>query len=259
MKIAELESYVKKSYNMTIKDLMIKKLQKDGLIDREVANMLNMSIGAVRKLKKSYGIRKTDFSLKRFEERYGPGSVRRFKCIIEDPSSSLADVGRYFGFTRENARQIYKKIYGLPYTKTYKKKLLLRRLKTDSLKFTSNRLMHLKNVMDKITNIGLDPKILIEAKARVLVTNTNLRVKILHSSKLRHIGNKKYLYVSVLSKYRKDYDFFILSYLDNGNSGYYIIPNEHLPKEGTMIAVSSNNADGKYTRFKDAWDLLVKA
>ena len=258
MKIAELETYVNRSFHMTIKDLMIQRVQRDGLIDKEIANMLHVSIPTVRKLKRSYGIKKTDFSLKRFEERYGPGSVKRFKYIIEDSSSSLADVGRHFGFTRENARQIYKKIYRSPYTEAYKKKLLLRRLQTDALKFSSNRLMHLKNVKDKITNMGLDPKILIEAKARVLVTNNDLRVKVLHSSKLRHIGNKKYLYVSVLSKYKQDYDFFILSYLDKGDNGYYIIPNEHMPKEGTMIAVSSNNTVGKYKRFKDAWHLLVK-
>jgi len=257
MKKTELESYVKMSFNMTIKDFMKQRVESDGLVDREIANILDVSIPTARNLRKRYGIKRADSSLRRFERSYGPEAVRRFKCIIEDSSSSLADVGRHFGFTRENARWIYKKIYRSPYTEAYKKKILLRRLKADSLKFSSSRLMHLKKVKDKITNMGLDPTILVEAKSHVLVTNNNLRVAVMYSSKLRQIGNKKYFYANVINKQRQGCDFFILSYLNNGNSTYYIIPNEIMPKKGSMIPVSSNNTNGKYSRFKDAWHLLV--
>ena len=72
------------------------------------------------------------------------------------------------------------------------------------------------------------------------------------SSKLRQIGNKKYFPINAVSKQRRGCDFFILSYLNNGDNSYYIIPNECMPKEGAMIAISSNNTNGKYSRFKDA-------
>lgn len=257
MKITELESYVKMSSNMTIKDFMKQRVESDGLVDREIANILGVSIPTVRKLRKWYGIKRADSSLRWFERSYGQGAVRRFKCIIEDSSSSLADVGRHFGFTRENARRIYKKIYRSPYTEAYKKKILLRRLKADSLKFSSSRLRHLKRVKDKITTMGLDPTILVEAKSHVLVTNNNLRVAVMYRSKLLQIKNKKYFPLNVVSKQRQDCDFFILYHLNNGDSTYYIIPNEIMPKKGSMIPISSEDTNGKYSKFKDAWHLLV--
>jgi hypothetical protein len=257
MKKTELEFYVKKSFNMTIEGFMKQRVEGDGLFDREIANILDVSIPTVRKLRKRYGLQRANPFFRQFERSYGPGAVRRFKSIIEDASSSLADVGRYFGFTRENARRIYKKIYGAPYTEVYKKKILLRRSKADSLKFSSSRRMHVKKVKDKITTMGLDPTIVVEAKSHILKTNNNLSVAVLYNSKLRQIRNKKYFYVSIISKQRQCCDFFILSYLNNGDSGYYIIPNKFMPKEGTMIAISANNTNGKYTRFKDAWHLLV--
>jgi len=256
MKETELESYVKKSFNMTIKDFMKQRVEGDGLFDREIADILDVSVPTVRKLRKWYGIKRANPFFRQFERNYGPGAVRRFKGIIEDSSSSLADVGRQFGFTREYARQIYKKIYGVPYTETFKKKILLRRSKADLLKFSSSRLMHVKKIKDKITTMGLDPTIVVEAKSYVLMTNNNLSVAVLYTSKLRQIRNKKYFYVGAISKQRRGRDFFILSYVNNGDSGYYIIPNKYMPKEGTMIAISPNNTNGKYTRFKDAWHLL---
>ncbi|HUV59098.1 MAG TPA: helix-turn-helix transcriptional regulator [Desulfatiglandales bacterium] len=249
---------MKKSFDMPIQDLMQQVIEINGLlIDREIINIPDVNIPTICKLRKQYGIKRADSSLRRLERRYGPGFVMRFKSIIEDPSSSLADVGRHFGFSREYVRRIFKKIYRLPYTEIYKKKILLRRLKADSLKLSSGRLMYVKKVKDKITNMGLGPKILIEAKSYFLLTNNNLRVTVLHSSKLRQIGNKKYFYVNVINKQKQGCDFFILSYLNNGDRSCYIIPNECMPKRGALIMISSNNTNGKYSRFKDAWHLLV--
>ena len=257
MKKTELESYVKKSFNVTIKDFMKQRVESDGLFDREIANKLYVSIPTVRKLRKWYGIKRADPFFRQFERNHGPGAVRRFKDIVEDPSSSLADVGRYFGFTREYARQIYKKIYGVPYTGTYKKKILLRKSKADSLKFPSSRLMHIKKIKDKIATMGLDPAIVVEAKSYVLMTNNNLRVAVLRNSKLRQIRNKNYFPLNIVSKQMQDCDFFILYHFNNGDSTCYVIPNEIMPKKGSMIQVSSEDTDSKYARFKDAWHLLA--
>ena len=99
---------------MTVKDFMRHMAEVRRHADREIADMHNVTIPTVRKIRRRYGIKRTDSSLRLFEQRYGPNAVRSFKRIIEDASSSLADVGRHFGFTREYARQIYKKIYGFP-------------------------------------------------------------------------------------------------------------------------------------------------
>ena len=246
---------MEKSFDIPIQDLMQQVIGINGLADGEITAIPDVNIPTICKAEKRYGIKRIDSSLRRLERRYGTDFVMRFKCIIEDPSSSLADVGRHFGLSREYVRQIFKKIYGFPYTEIYKKKMLLKRLKADSIKFSSGRLKYVKKVMDKITSMGLDPKIRVEAKSQFLLTNNNLSVAVMHSSNLRQIGNGKYFYVNVIHRQKNCCDFFILSYLYNGSNGYHIIPNEYMPKEGAMIAISSNN-NSKYSRFKDAWHLL---
>ena len=242
---------------MPVQRLMQQVIEINGFVDREIINIPDVNIPTTRKVRKQYRTKRANSSLMRLERRYGPDFVMKFKSKIEDPSSSLADVGRQYGFSREYVRQIFKKIYGFPYAEIYKKKTLLRKLKADSLKFSSGRLVYVKKVKDKITNMGLDPTILIKAKSHFLLTNNNLKVTVIHSSKLRQIGNSKYFYVNVINKQRQGCDFFILSYLYNGDSCYYIIPNEYMPKAGAMIAISSNTTNGKYSKFKNAWNLLA--
>lgn len=259
MKKKKLEAYITNSFNMNVEDFMRQMVEINGLVDKEIAEMLNVSIRSVWNIRKEYRLRKTGITLRRIERRYGPNAISRFKTIIEDPSSSLADVGRHFGFSRENARQIYKKIYGRPYTKTDKKKMLIRRVKADSLKFSSGRLIHFKKVKDKLTNIGLDPKIQNKARSHFLLTKNGLKVGVINTSNLIDVGNKKYFHVNQVRKLREGCDFFILACRNNGNKTYYIIPNKVMPKKGTMIQASSNDTDGKYSLLRDAWHLLATA
>ena len=260
MKRTQLESYVKRSFHMTVEDFMKQKAGRDGLADGDIAAILHISTRTVATLRREYGIQKPHPFFRRFERRYGPGAVERFKALIEDPSTSLTDVGRQFGFTRENARQIYHKIYGLPYTGAYQKKLLHRRSDAYSLKLSSSRrLIHLKTVKDKLTAIGLAPTVVVKRNVHLLVTNNHLRVAVFYSAKLKEIGLKKYFAVRPIHKQKQGCDVFILTYLDKGVRGYYIIPHSYMPKEGAMIAISSNDTDGKYRRFKDAWHLVGPA
>jgi len=258
MKKTKLESFVKQSFHMTVKDFMKQRVGRDGLADRDIARILHISASTVGTLRREYGIRRPHPFFRHFERRYGPGAVKRFKAIIEDPSTSLADVGRQFGFTRETARQIYQKIYGFPHTEAYRQKLLYRRSKADSLKLSSSRrLIHLKTVKDKLTTMGLDPTVVFQGNSHLLVTNNNLRVAVFYNLKLRQTGTKKYFAVKALHKQKQGCDVFILTYLNKGVRGYYIIPNRYMPRKGTLIAISADDTNGKYTRFKDAWHLLV--
>jgi hypothetical protein len=256
MKKTQLESFVKRSFHMTVRDFMKQKVERDGLTDTEISHILHIHWSTVGNLRRQFGLKKPHPFFRHFERSYGPGAVRRFKAIIEDPSTSLADVGRSFGFTRETARQIYQKIYGFPYTEAYRQKLLRRRSKPDSLKFSSRRLIHLKTVKDKLTTMGLDPTIVVQGNSHLLVTNNNLRVAVFYNSKLRQTGTKKYFAVKALHKQKQGCDVFILTYLDKGVRGYYIIPNRYMPRKGTLIAISADDTNGKYTQFKDAWHLL---
>lgn len=257
MNTKKLEAYITNSFKMTVKDFMRQMVEVKALVDREIAEMLNVSIRSVWNIRREYGLKKVGISLRRFEKSYGPDAVRRFKTIIENPFLSLADVGRHFGFTRENARQIYKKIYVSPYTETYKKKMLVKRLEADSLKFNSGRLIHFREVKDKITDIGLNPKIKFKSNSYSLMTQNGFRLAVMHTSNLIEVGNKRYFQVNPVSKLKQDCDFFILACLNNGNKTHYVIPNKVMPKKGTMIPASSNGANGKYSQFRDAWHLLA--
>jgi hypothetical protein len=242
---------------MTLKDFMKQRVEKDGLTDTEISHILHISWGTVGTLRRQFGLKKPSLFFRHFERRYGPGAVQRFKAIIEDPFSSLTDVGRSFGFTRETARQIYQKIYGVPYTEAHQKKLLHRRSEAASLKLSSSRvLIHLKTVKDKLTTMGLAPTVVVQGNSHLLVTNNNLRVAVFYNAKLRQIGTRKYFAVKPIHKHKQGCDVFILTYLNNGVRGYYIIPHQYLPKAGTRIAISADATTGKYTRFKDAWHLL---
>jgi hypothetical protein len=80
-------------------------------------------------VKKIYGIKRSNCFAGRFDKIYGKGSTKTFRRIIESPYSSLAEVARHFGFSREYARQVYMNIYGHPYTKVHREKLEIRRIK----------------------------------------------------------------------------------------------------------------------------------
>ena len=259
MKKMQLEAHEETSSNMRVKDFVghMADVRLHG--DGEIADMHNVTIPTDGKIRIREGAKTADSFVRRFEGRYGPDAVNRFRRIIEDASSSLADVGRHFGFTREYARRIYKRIYGFPYTQIHKKKILLRRLKADSRRFSSARLIYLRKAKDKLASMGLDPIIQIRSRSHSLVTSNNRRVAVIRVSNVRKIGNKEYLQITKLSEQRQACDFFILCCFNNGVSACYVIPAEVMPRKGALMPVSSNDGNHKYSMFKDAWHLLLRS
>jgi hypothetical protein len=127
-------------FNMSLGEFIREKIERENLYNYEIARILNVSNVIIGKLRKDYGIKRVNHFVRRFEEDYGHGSVATFKQIIEKPHSTLTDVAGYFGFSRENARLVYKKIYGFPYTETYKRKLeIKKRLRKESRPQKSTR------------------------------------------------------------------------------------------------------------------------
>jgi hypothetical protein len=53
-------------------------------------------------------------------ERY-PGIDREFVKLMNNPRYSLSDIARKYNFTREYARQIFEKIYGISYSAMIKR------------------------------------------------------------------------------------------------------------------------------------------
>lgn len=125
----KLESYVKVQFGTDLYGFIKQKAQVDGLYDYEIASLLKASDSMITKLRNAYGIKRVNGFSRRFDRKYGKGSVERFKKMVENPDSTLAETGRHFGFSKEYARQVYKRIYGSAYTEAFKKKRLIKKKK----------------------------------------------------------------------------------------------------------------------------------
>lgn len=55
-------------------------------------------------------------------KKYGIGILRDFEDLQTRQFWNLTDIGKKHGFSREYARQIYKRLYGRPYLKIKKEK-----------------------------------------------------------------------------------------------------------------------------------------
>ena len=80
----KIEDYITNSFNMTMQDFMRQMVEVKGLVDKEIAEILNVSIRFVWNIRNEYGLKKARASLRRFEKRYGSNAIAKFKIIIEN-------------------------------------------------------------------------------------------------------------------------------------------------------------------------------
>ena len=208
---------------------------------------------------------------KRFENNYGHGSVDTFKEMIEGSYSTLADVARYFGFSREYARLVYKKIYGFPYTETHKKKLETKRKIKEELKqkeavqLKGKRKFYIDRVMEKAESLGFTTIMRSTGNPNNILIN-DCKVNIKGASRPIQVRKNWYFSISRTNLDRKDCDFFVCVCRSNGNDTYYVIPYYAMPKFGANIPVDNycagektpySQRNSKYLRFKEAWGLLA--
>ena len=209
---------------------------------------------------------------KKFEGNYGHGSVDDFKKIIESPYSTLADVARSFGFSREYARLVYRKIYGFSYTETHKNKLEGKRKIREELKqkeavqLKNKRKLYINRVMTKAQGLGFTIMSRSFGSPNNILIN-DCKVNIKGSSRPIQICKNWYFHISKTNLERKDCDFFICVCRVRGNDIYYIIPYNAMPKYGANIPVDNHSTgekrpskqkNTKYSKFKEAWDLIAK-
>ena len=116
-----LESLVEKRFGITLYEFIKHRIEIESLYDYEIANILSVSSSTITKYRDIYGIKKANAFYRRFELKYGKGAIEKFKKIIEEVEYNLTTVANYFGFSREYARQVYKKIYGLSYAEAHRK------------------------------------------------------------------------------------------------------------------------------------------
>ena len=280
MQAKKLEALVKDSFNMNLHDFIRNKIETEGLYDYEVARMLNVSSHLIWRLRNIYGIKRSNGGfVRRFEKKHGKGSIEIFKCLIENPYYSLLDVGKYFGYSKENTRLLHQKIYGIAYTKTHQWKLRVKkRIREQYQTIGKNRKQPFSviRVMEKARDLGL-PFVAQHNGNKYDAIINGYKVNIKSAYHPTKSGDRKHLKFNLFSiskntKKREACDFFVCFCQNNGNSTFYIIPYDFMPRMGASLPVLEFQGDisnrgienvyhvrgSKYSKFNEAWHQLTE-
>jgi predicted XRE-type DNA-binding protein len=123
----KLEPYLQLQFGTDLYGFIKQKIQVDQLYDYEIASLLKVTQSTISKWRNSYGIKKTDAFTRRFDRRYGKGSIEKFKKMAENPDIKLTEIAKYFGVTKQYVSYVYKKIYGSTYREAVRKKRKIRK------------------------------------------------------------------------------------------------------------------------------------
>jgi AraC-like DNA-binding protein len=257
MSRTKIESRVKEQYGMSLYEFIKQKIEVEALHDYEIASCLGISPSSIGRFRRLFGIGKTSGFARRFERTYGKGAIETFKRIISDTNNSLADVARHFQFSRENARRIYKRIYGCPYTEAHKKKLLERREKRLAEgSRRSGRIGDLMNIMDKMNSMGIASRVTNTGHGRVVLTN-GYKLGLTVATTPVMIGEKHYFRFNNSKCTHRDLDFFICLCKSERVDIHFIIPIEAMPPKCIVsLLPMATEEQSKYTQFREAWHLL---
>lgn len=251
-----LECFVKDRYGIDLHQFFVQKVEVESLYDYEIAEMLNVSTTSIRKLRNTYGIKRANGFSRRFEMIYGKGAVEKFKKMIEYKNNSLSDVGKQFNFTREYARQVYQKLYGYPYTETFKKKQALKRqerLSNGNGARKGNG--KFKDVRKKIKSMGL----LLDRDERdglYMTLKNGYKLAIRATSTPVLIGKRPYYRINNSKCTVRDFDFFICLCKHHREDVHFIIPSDIMPESVITLLPTAGPDQSKYAQFKEAWNLL---
>lgn len=252
----ELERDVKHRFGMGLYEFIKQNAEVDTLHDHEIAHILGVHPSRICKLRKGYGIKRANGFLRRFERAYGLGAVETFKELIEEPNTSLTDVGGHFGFTREYARHVYKKIYGRPYTEAYRRKRLLRqKRRLEEKRNRSKRAGALMKVGEKMKSLGLPYHVTYNGNSYTIFTN-GYKLGLRISSTPTLINNREYFRINNAMRPKEHMDFIICVCRKETRDTHFIIPSTAMPKALVSLMPQATVRQSKYARFKEAWHLL---
>ena len=86
------------------------KVELETLTDAQIARLLNVGTSTVSHWRNKFHIKPANKFKRKFQEKYGPDALNSFDILIQH-GATLQEIGRYFGFSREYARQVYNKLY----------------------------------------------------------------------------------------------------------------------------------------------------
>lgn len=256
MDIKMIKKHVREKYNMDLAVFLKNKSEEESLYNYEIARMLDIGDSDVRSLKRTFGIKRGSVFKKQFKVKYGSCAVEKFKTMIEDPDTSLADVGRYFGFSREYARQAYMTLNGKPYTETLERKRTIKKNRKGRDTKKNPVPGVISDIITKLTSIGYKPEFMSPGSSYWISVN-NYTILLRSASSPVKTGKQFYFQLSLSKNHIKwEYDFCICILKYEPEDVFYIIPSDELTGY-SMSLPASENADGKkYGKYLEAWHLL---
>lgn len=188
--------------------------------------------------------------------KYGEQILKDFNDLFTRQFWNLTDIGKKYGFSRERARQIFKRLYRREYQSIKKTKQLERveKQKSCSLFFES----HFTKLISKLDEINLEAKVISQKRLAI-----NKHIIAFGSRQPSVFG---YGVEYILYKFVPGFDFAILCH----NNHFYIVPAKifsQISAEGKVsLYIRSSAYTGKancgrphrnISEYKEAWNLLA--
>lgn len=205
----------------------------------------------------------------RLKRRYGKSILKDLRKLWKNPAYTLERIGQQHGFSREYARQIFKNLYGVPYTDPLKRKMEDYHHEITCVNHPRRKLADYKgygplregiaskvHFLEECEKRGLSVEIPCRSGIDFILQGKKIIVK--YSRKPFKAGKRAltlYHYYYAKGKEKADY---IACY--HGTTGlWFIIPASATESKHFYIACKPSNyrtSKNRFWEFKDAWHLF---
>lgn len=218
---------------------------------------------------------------KRLIERYGREIINDLKAVKTQQYWNLTEVGKKYGFSREYARRLFKKVFGKSVTKYEKAKTVKRTAEIKSMNCANDPRHKMANykgghpkagakaellVFNKCKELGFDVEIPCNQVYDLKINGFNVDVKSSSREqkmlKKGQVGNRSsYYYFGTRPRQHAQCDFYVCHAIPIDT--FYIIPKQIMAPTGCHIR--ANNIRYRayipkrvdYDQYKEAWHLLT--
>lgn len=208
---------------------------------------------------------------KKLREKHGPEILKDFEALFKDPFWNLSEIGRKYGFTKENARRLFLRLYGFPYGKIKKEKDLRLKQELNIWDCLQDPRTCAAIYKPGVVRLGVEAEVLVQQKCEELGLKYKYRPKGYSidfeiNGKLVDVKSARvsipsgrnrrtrYYHFSISKRQMTEVDFFICYIWPL--KLFYVIPNE-----GRIIFIRATpnnhpNCRDNYKEYKEAWHLL---
>lgn len=244
-----LQHRVENRFGMSLDRFIRYHIQVESLHDYEIADILDVNSVLIGRLRKKFGIKRADGFLRRFGGTYGKDALERFREILQQPHASLSDVGRHFGFSRQYASALYKKLYRRSDREAHQRERDATNSNSEELSRKPKQLKQVLGIKVKMESLGFALRVHKKEYGYFLETNgCKLAVRCASAYRLR--GRRECFQVTNLKgAARFDYDFLIVVCIRGKDHAFYVIPRNDVPESGLYL-IPRADSKSKYARFK---------